>query len=97
MTLQEKTLKRPLARPSATWTKNLEDEAVQLDFEDTLRRSSVALRRLKEILEQDLQALSDADCTTKDFDNPVWAYQQAARIGEKTRLKKTLLLLDFLN
>lgn len=91
-------MKPPLAkRPSATWTKNLEDPAKQQDFEDTLRRSSVALRRLKEILEQDLQALHDADYSVKDFDTPNWTWKQAARIGEKTRLKKTLLLLDFLN
>lgn len=91
-------MKQPLPkRPSATWTKIFEDPKQQEDFEDTLRRSSVALRRLKQILEQELEAVQDADCTIKDFDNPNWTYLQAARIGEKTRLKKILLLLDFLN
>jgi hypothetical protein len=84
-------------RPSARWTKNLDSEQDVSDFEDTLRRSQTALRRLKELLEQELAEVNAADCTLKDFDNPNWTYLQAARIGEKTRLAKTLQLLEFLN
>lgn len=84
-------------RPSARWTKHLESEDAVLDFEDTLQRSTTALRRLKELLEEELKEVLDADCTTKDFDNPNWTYLQAARVGEKTRLKKTLQLLEFFN
>lgn len=84
-------------RPSSSWTKHLESEKDIEDFEDTLLRSQTALRRLKDILFQDMAELIAADYTTKDFDNPNWTYLQAARIGEKTRLAKTLQLLEFLN
>lgn len=84
-------------RPSATWTKNIEDPKAQADFEDILYRSASALRRLKEILEADLQAVIEADCTMKDIESTGWVHLQAARVGEKTRIKKTLQLLDFLN
>ncbi len=92
-------MQQPLPkRPSAIWTKSIEDPKEQENFEDILYRSATALRRLKEILEKELQAVIDADCTMKDIEESAnWTLLQAARVGEKTRLKKTLQLLDFLN
>lgn len=82
--------------PSVRWTKHLQPNEAE-DFKTVLHNSTYILRRLKDILKEDLDILEKADTNTSDFDNPNWTYRQAARIGEKASLRKTLELLEFLD
>jgi hypothetical protein len=95
MILVEKTLAR-FKRPSTTWTKHLQP-AEQASFEETLKNSHYILRRLKAILEEELKAVETEDAQLESLDNPNWTFKQAANLGQKARLRKTLTLLEFLD
>lgn len=83
-------------RPSTTWTKHL-SPAEQADFEATLNNSHFVLRRLQDILKEDLATVEREDATLTSFDDPNWVYRQAARVGDKARIRKVLQLLEFLD
>lgn len=95
MISQVKTLAR-FKRPSTTWTKHLQPTE-QASFEETLQNSGFVLRRLRDILKEDLATVEREDATLESFDDPNWIHRQAARIGEKSRIRKTLQLLEFLD
>lgn len=77
------------------WIKNLpKDEAVE--FEKTLRHSTIVLSRLSEILDEQIKNLDRQEMTSEAYDSPSWAYKQAHLNGERSRLTKVKQLLSFL-
>jgi len=77
-----------------TWTKHLKTKEERERFEKVLRGSSILITRLLQILEEEEQALSNIEVSSQEFDNPSWAYKQAFRLGEKSRIKKLKDLLS---
>jgi hypothetical protein len=67
------------------------------DFNQTLKNNRYVLSRLQQILKEELEIVEKEDASVAEFDNPNWVYRQAARVGEKHRLRKTLDLLEFLD
>jgi hypothetical protein len=79
---------------SLTWVKNLPEDKAK-DFEIVLRNSTMILGRLKAILQEELQNTYN-DETMKDFEDPNWSHKQAFRNGDRSRIRKTLNLLEFI-
>lgn len=77
---------------STQWLTNTKGDA-RKKLEDSIRHSTVALDRLREILEGKLQAVNTT--SPKDYDKAAWPYYQADKNGEKRALEDILKLLDF--
>lgn len=75
---------------STAWTQNLPEDKRE-DFEKTVIRSRIVLRRLKEIVEAEIEALNRAEDT--DTFSTDWAYHQASRNGQRKTLRKILTIL----
>jgi hypothetical protein len=83
------------AKLSTEWTKHLKDEKAREDFAKLLLNSTISLGRLREILEERLEALQNAKLKTDHYDVANWAYMQADSIGAERTLKKIIELLEF--
>ena len=78
---------------SSRWTKHLKDKATKAEYEERLSRMSDVWDVLKNILQEDLNAL-DKDSMNKDhYFMPAWSEYQADRNGSKRTLKKIIELL----
>lgn len=77
------------------WTKHLKDEKGKGEFEALLRNSTITLGRLREILEEKLEALERSETKVEHYNVANWAYMQADVIGSKRTLKNILELLAF--
>ena len=80
---------------ATVWTSHIKDSEKKKGFEETVRNSTVALGRLKEILIEEDKALSNASLKSPNGD-PSWAFTQAHISGERNRIKKLLDLLSFM-
>lgn len=78
------------------WTKHIKDPKKREDFVLAVRNSTVALTRLVEMAEEDLNTLNNSDFSTKDFDQPSWALRQAFKNGQRAELNKIKNLLNFI-
>lgn len=76
------------------WVDNLKTPKERTEFFDVLKNNRYVLKRLKEILSEDLSKMDTPSAT--DYDSPSWAYKQADLIGQKRQLQKVLDLLSFL-
>lgn len=74
------------------WVSHLKTEKEKEEFKQSIV-SSVALRRMKEILEQRLEVIESSET---DYDCPSWAYKQAHFNGRREELKDLLRLLAFI-
>ena len=81
---------------SIQWTQHLKNDADKATLEATIRHSTGALGRLKQILEDQLAEL-EKDGSKSDYEKASWAYLQAHRNGEKAKVRELLSLLSFLN
>jgi hypothetical protein len=78
------------------WTKNLKSKSDKEDFEKTLRNSTVAMFRLKEILESWDNGLNSKELREDTYADASWAFKQAHRNGERATIKKLLDLLSYM-
>jgi len=76
------------------WVDNLKKPEDRNSFFDTLKNNRFVLKRLKEILEEEMEKLGSF--SNADYDSPSWAYKQADLIGQKRQLQKVLDLLSFI-
>lgn len=84
-----------MSKLSVEWFKNIPPEK-RGSFEEVLRNSGTALNRLREIALEWERELETQEIKPEEFDNPAWAYKQARRIGDRSRIRKLLDLLSFL-
>lgn len=78
------------------WTSHL-DPQDKPKFQEQLILDTAILGRLKRILEEEQERLDKRDLSTKQFENPNWAFEQAFQNGNRAGLYFTLTLLNFLN
>lgn len=78
------------------WTQHLKSEEQKARFLQALRNDTLVLGRLKEVIEEDLAALSRREVRTDSYDSPSWAYQQAHYNGMRQSLMQLQDLLSFL-
>lgn len=78
---------------SSRWTKHLKDKESKQKFEERLLLAQDIWDVLKNIIEEDLNAV-DKDIMNKDnYFMPAWSEFQADRIGSKRALQKVLNLI----
>lgn len=80
---------------ATVWTSHIKDAGKKKSFEDSIRGSSTALTRLKDILIEEDRALNNSSLKSPSGD-PSWALTQAHIVGERNRIKKVLDLISFL-
>ena len=76
------------------WTKHLEDSEEKLKFEKTVLGSGRVLDRLKDILQEQEDALNIGEVSPKNYDTPSWAYKQAHSNGYRQCLNVLKKLVD---
>lgn len=77
------------------WLKSLKTDKEKEDFELVLRNSTMVVDRLIEIVDEWDAELTSKDLSETDFDTPNWEVKQAARIGDRRRIKKLRDLFSF--
>lgn len=77
------------------WLKSLHTDKERQDFEEVLRNSTMVVDRLIELLDEWDADLTNKDLREADFDTPNWEVKQAARIGDRRRIKKLRDLFSF--
>ena len=75
------------------WFKGLSDQQ-STDLRAQLVAADKALDRLIEILEADLKAIQEIQCSKEAYESPSWAYLQADSIGQQRAYRKTLRLIS---
>lgn len=78
---------------SIQWVKHLKTEKERQDFWAILSNSTTVLSRLQTLLNEELDNLTNSECTVKDFEDPSWSHKQAFRNGERARIKRLLDLI----
>lgn len=81
-----------MARLSVLWTKHIREPEQKESFEKSIFNSQVALNRLREIFEEDLQRLLAP--TETDYESPSWSHLQAHKNGKAETIRKLLDLLE---
>jgi hypothetical protein len=76
----------------SAWTDHLQSDEKQ-KFIDGLKTSPY-IKRLKELMQRDLDGLSRKERSSKVYDNPNWANRQAHANGYLSCLQEYLTLLD---
>lgn len=84
-----------MANLSLNWTKHIKDPEKKEAFEASIRASTTALSRLKEILEEEETNLNIVETSINDFDVPNWEARQAFRNGMRLQIRRTKELLNF--
>lgn len=79
---------------SLMWSKHIRDPKKKIEFEKTIIASTTMRDRLLEILTEEEAQIDSSACSSKDFENPSWAYKQAFVLGEKAIIKKLRDLLE---
>jgi len=75
------------------WTSGL-DENSKADFERMAKSASPVLQRAIEIIEAREKELDQEEYSMDSFDNPSWAYKQAALVGRRSELRSLKQLLS---
>lgn len=82
---------------ASDWIKHVQnDSEAKAEFVSTLKGSTIALRRLQEILAEYEADLAAGEIIPGSFENPSWAYKQAFTLGRRAELKRLRDLLSFL-
>lgn len=79
------------------WIKHLsnQDSERRDNFEAAVRNSTIALGRLRELLQESLEGLNNKEFTDKQFEDPNWSHKQAYWNGQRSAFKQILNLLTF--
>lgn len=75
------------------WYRHLTDPKEREELASTIKNSTIAINRLREIVEEREKALLAEEITPSAFDNPSWAYKEARNIGRRQELQYMKLLL----
>jgi len=75
------------------WTDHIQTPEDKKKFEDSLR-ASPQLKRLRELMQKDLDSLSRKERSSKVYENPNWANRQAHANGYMSCLQEYLTLLN---
>jgi len=78
---------------SSRWTKHIKDKTAKVEYEERLQHMSDVWDVLKNILQEDLNALDNDSMNKKHYFMPAWSEYQADRVGSKRTLKKIIELL----
>lgn len=78
------------------WTKHLRDDEARAQFENSARASSTVLSRLYDLLVEWESELTSQESRFDDFSDPNWAYKQAFRNGDRSRIRRLKALLGFI-
>jgi len=83
----------------APWIRHLPPQDTEhiKRFEAGIRNSTLALGRLREILEEELEQIDRSESSESQFEIPNWDYLQAYRNGDRSRIRKLLNLLSFMD
>ena len=83
----------------APWIRHLppQDTDSIKRFEAGIRNSTLALGRLQEILKEELGQIDRSESSESQFEIPNWDYLQAYRNGDRSRIRKLLSLLSFMD
>lgn len=65
------------------------------DFEAAVRNSTIALGRLREILQEEINSLDKSETSDSQFSDPNWSHKQAYRNGQRSKLRYILSILEF--
>lgn len=76
------------------WIRHLPSENHQ-SFEDAIRNSTVMTGRLRQIIQEELDALDRTEASDKQFEFPNWDYKQAFQNGQRSKLRFLLNILTF--
>lgn len=79
------------------WTKHVSDPEKKSDLEKTIRHSTVALSRLREILSERLKMIASMETRLDEYNSASWSHKQAHRNGQCSALKDIHQLLSFLD
>lgn len=79
---------------SPRWTAN--NPANAEEFHKMLRTNDPVLQRLKQIMENERNALISVK-PLEDYDNPSWSHKQADRQGQLRVYQNILTLLEFVD
>lgn len=85
-------------RISTLWTMGLERGKPTQLFTDGLKHSLVHDKffdRLREIIKEDLNSITNMEQRTTDYSDPSWAYKQAHRNGQVAAYNKIMTLISF--
>lgn len=83
-------------KPSTRWTQQLKSPEEKEKFLSALLNDTLVLGRLRDIIEEDIAALSRREVRSDSYDSPAWAYKQAHLNGVKQALYGLRDLLSFL-
>src|SRR5258706_1724030 len=75
------------------WTKNCKSEEEKIQLETSILGSKTALNRLKELMQEDEDALNNREVSSKTYDLPNWEYRQADANGYHRCLREYMKLL----
>lgn len=78
---------------SSRWTKHLDGKDAKVEYEERLLRMGDVWDVLKNILQEDLNALEKDSMNKEHYFMPAWSEYQADRNGSKRALKKIIELL----
>jgi hypothetical protein len=76
------------------WSQHLQDDEEREKFKQTVKASQTALRRLVELLFQDLNSMTATEYTLDDFEDPAWGHKQAFRNGYKKAMVDYITLIE---
>jgi len=76
------------------WTSHCKTEQEKAQFEADVRRAKVVLDRLKQMIEQQEELLTNQELSSAIFASPAWPYHQASLVGARSALKDLKRLID---
>lgn len=79
---------------SSRWAKHIKDPVKKEVFLKTIRGSHIALERLAQLIDEDLNTMSVGEGTLKDFEDPSWSHKQAYRNGYRALARDILNLIN---
>lgn len=82
---------------SIDWTKHIKDDEAKRSFEQSIRGSTVALSRLRDLIRERLKIITSMETRISDYDTPSWSAKQAHRNGQRSALAELEQLLSFLD
>lgn len=83
-------------KPATRWTQHLKSKEQQERFLQALKNDTLVLGRLRDIIEEEIEAVGRREVRSDSYDSPSWAYQQAHYNGVRQQLLALRDLLSFL-
>jgi hypothetical protein len=81
-------------RIATRWIKNLSDTQQKKEFLSKLIASRDVLKRLQQLLQDDISAANKKSLAKEGYETNNWAYHQADLIGEMRAYTKIIKMID---